>query len=136
MLNVVTLGVRDKARSRVFYDSLGWAGSAGEGDDPVFYSARGMVVALWDRGSLAEDSCVNDSGGWGGVTFAVCVGSRGEVDALTGTARAAGGVVARDPAPTFWGGYSSIVLDPDGHPWEIAYNPYWRVDPDGGVTRP
>ena len=97
MLNVVTLGVRDKARSRVFYDSLGWVGSAGEGDDPVFYSARGMVVAA--------------------------------------VARAAGGVVARDPAPTFWGGYSSIILDPDGHPWEIAHNPHWRVDADGGVTR-
>ena len=75
-----------------------------------------MVVALWDRARLAEDSCVEDKGGWGGVTLAVNVGSPGEVDALAEEARAAGATIGREPAETFWGGYSSVIIDPDGHP--------------------
>jgi catechol 2,3-dioxygenase-like lactoylglutathione lyase family enzyme len=135
-LNVVTLGVRDKTRSRAFYDALGWEGTGGDGDDPVFYSSRGMVVALWDRASLAEDSCVTDGGGWGGVTFAHNVASRAEVDAVTERARAAGGTIAREPGETFWGGYDAIVIDPDGHPWEIAHNSSWPVDDEGGTHIP
>jgi uncharacterized protein len=92
-----------------------------------------MIVALWDRASLATDSCVKDSGGWGGVTLAHCVGSRDEVDAITDAARNAGAVVGREPAATFWGGYSSLVIDPEGHPWEIAYNPGWHLTPEGAV---
>jgi len=133
-LNGLTIGVRDVVRARAFYDALGWQGRGGEGDDPVFYNTRGMVVMLWERSSLATDSYVNDGGGWGGVTFAHVVGSTEEVDAVTERARAAGGTVAREPGTTFWGGYDSIVLDPDGHPWEIAYNPNWHVADDGSVA--
>ncbi|MBA2456557.1 MAG: VOC family protein [Nocardioidaceae bacterium] len=133
-LNVVTLGVRDKERARAFYDTLGWRGRGGTADDPVFYHSRGMVVALWDRASLATDSCVQDDGGWGGVTFAYNVGSEAEVDAITEAARGAGGTVAREPSATFWGGYSAMVHDPDGHPWEIAHNPHWGTTGDGGVV--
>ena len=130
---MVTLGVRDKSRARSFYEALGWTGTSGSVDDPVFFQSGDMIVALWDRASLAEDSCVEDSGGWGGVTLAHCVASRAEVDAITQAARAAGATIAREPGDTFWGGYDSIVIDPDGHPWEIAHNPYWTVTEDGGV---
>jgi uncharacterized protein len=132
-LSLVTLGVRDKARSRAFYEALGWRGVGGADDAPVFFQAGEMIVALWDRRALAADSCVDDSGGWGGVTLAHCVGSREEVDDITEVARKAGAVVPREPAETFWGGYSSIIVDPDGHPWEIAHNPGWRLTPDGAV---
>jgi uncharacterized protein len=132
-ISLVTLGVRDKQRARAFYDALGWSGTGGAGDDPVFYQAGDMVLALWDRASLAADSCVTDSGGWGGITLAHNVGSPEEVDEITEAARAAGGTIGRVPARTFWGGYTSIVIDPDGHPWEIAYNPGWHLTPDGGV---
>jgi uncharacterized protein len=80
-----------------------------------------------------RDSCVTDSGGWGGITLAHNVGSPEEVDEITAAAQAAGGTIGRPPARTFWGGYTSIVIDPEGHPWEIAYNPGWRLTPDGGV---
>ena len=133
-LNCLTIGVRDMASARAFYDSLGWQGRGGEGGDPVFYNARGMVVALWDRASLAEDSAVSDAGGWGGVTFAHNVASPQEVDTVTERARAAGGTVGREPGPTFWEGYSSVVIDPDGHPWEIAHNPFWGLAEDGSVS--
>jgi catechol 2,3-dioxygenase-like lactoylglutathione lyase family enzyme len=132
-LSVVTIGVRDKARARAFYEGLGWQGAGGEGDDPLFFQSGDMVVALWDRASLAEDSCVEDGGGWGGITLAHNVGSNEEVDAATEAARAAGGTVAREPADTFWGGYNAIVLDPEGHPWEICHNPHWAMTDDGGV---
>jgi uncharacterized protein len=132
-LSLVTLGVRDKQRSREFYEALGWVGAGGTGEEPVFFQAGDMIVALWDRESLARDSCVADTGGWGGVTLAHCVGSRDEVDPVTEAARSAGARIAREPADTFWGGYDSIMIDPDGHPWEIAFNPGWILEPDGGV---
>jgi catechol 2,3-dioxygenase-like lactoylglutathione lyase family enzyme len=133
-LSLVTLGVRDLARARAFYEALGWSTGAGPGDDVVFFQTGGMVVALWDRARLAEDSGVADTGGWGGVTLAHNVRSPAEVDAVIEEARAAGAVIVREPAETFWGGYSSAFTDPEGHPWEVAHNPRWTIGPDGSVT--
>ena len=132
-VSLITLGVRDLPRARRFYEALGWKTGAEPGDDVVFFQAGDMVLALWDRGKLAEDSCVTDAGGWGGVTLALCVATRDEVDAVTEDARGAGATVGREPAETFWGGYSSIIVDPEGHPWEIAHNPHWTLTPEGGV---
>ncbi len=132
-LSMVTLGVADVDRSRAFYEALGWRGTGGSDGGPVFFQAGDMIVALWERAALARDSEVVDGGGWGGITLAHNVATRAEVDDITEAARAAGATVARAPAETFWGGYDSVVLDPDGHPWEIAHNPGWRVDDDGGV---
>lgn len=133
---MITLGVRDVARARRFYEFLGWESGAGPQDDVVFFQAGDMVLALWDRAKLASDSCVEDTPGWGGVTLALNLESRGEVEAVTEQARAAGAAIGREPAETFWGGYSSVFIDPDGHPWEIAHNPHWSLKPDGGVTLP
>jgi catechol 2,3-dioxygenase-like lactoylglutathione lyase family enzyme len=135
-VSLITLGVRELARARAFYESLGWTTRAGPDDDVVFFQAGGMVVALWDRASLAEDSGVEDRGGWGGVTLAHNVRSPEEVDALTEEARAAGANVVREPAETFWGGYSAAFTDPDGHPWEIAHNPRWTLHEDGSIELP
>jgi uncharacterized glyoxalase superfamily protein PhnB len=93
-----------------------------------------MVVALWDRGKLAADSAVTDGGGWGGVTLAYNVRSPEEVDVVIEEARAAGARIGREPADTFWGGYSGVFVDPDGHPWEVAHNPSWTVNEDGSIT--
>ena len=133
-LSLVTLGVRDLRRARAFYEALGWTISAALDDEVVFFRAGGMIVALWGREQLAEDSGVVDSGGWGGVTLAYNVSSPDEVDAVIEEARAAGGAIGREPAKTFWGGYSGVFLDPDGHPWEIAHNPHWTIGPDGSTT--
>jgi len=133
-VNLITLGVADLSRARRFYEALGWTTGAGPEDDVVFFQAGEMVVALWDRGRLAEDSCVRDSPGWGGVTLAVNFGSREEVDEVIEQARGAGARIGREPAETFWGGYSGVFVDPDGHPWEVAHNPRWTVTDDGGVS--
>jgi uncharacterized protein len=132
-VSLITLGVRDLARARRFYEALGWVTGAEPQDDVVFFQAGDMVVALWDRARLAEDSSVEDAGGWGGVTLAHNVGSPEEVDTVTEEARAAGATIGREPAETFWGGYSSLFFDPEGHPWEVAHNPRWTITPDGGV---
>ena len=132
-VSLITLGVRDLERARRFYEALGWETGAEPDDDVVFFQAGDMILALWDRAKLAEDSCVEDSGGWGGATLALCLGSREEVDAATDEARAAGATIGREPDETFWGGYSSVFIDPEGHPWEIAHNPRWTLTPDGGV---
>jgi predicted lactoylglutathione lyase len=132
-VNLVTLGTENLGRARRFYEALGWTTNAGSEDDVVFFQAGEMVVALWDRARLAEDSAVEDGGGWGGVTFALNFGSTAEVDAVVEEARAAGARIGREPGETFWGGYSGIFVDPDGHPWEIAHNPHWTVTEDGGI---
>ncbi len=132
-VSLITLGVRDLSRARRFYETLGWRTGAEPDDDVVFFQAGDMVLALWDRAKLAHDSCVDDGGGWGGSTLALCLERREEVDAVTGEARAAGAIIGREPAETFWGGYSSLFIDPEGHPWEVAHNPHWTVTADGGV---
>jgi len=132
-VSLVTLGVSDLSRARAFYEALGWTTGAAPDDDVVFFQTGGMIVALWDRARLAEDSGVEDGRGWGGVTLAYNVRSPGEVDAVVEEARAAGARVAREPGATFWGGYSGVFVDPDGHPWEVAHNPHWALGEDGSV---
>jgi catechol 2,3-dioxygenase-like lactoylglutathione lyase family enzyme len=134
-VSLVTLGVADIARSRRFYESLGWAGQSPDGE-VVFFQAGGMIFALWGRDQLAADSTVSDAGGWGGVTLAHNVASPAEVDAVLAEAERAGATVGRAGAPTFWGGYSGVFVDPDGHPWEVAHNPYWELGNDGSVRLP
>jgi uncharacterized protein len=135
-ISLITLGVRDLDRARRFYEALGWRTGAAPGDDVAFFQAGDMVLALWDRAKLAEDSVVEDSPGWGGVTLALNLGSREEVDAVTDEARAAGATIGREPGERPWGGYSSAFTDPEGHPWEIAHNPHWTLTEDGGVRLP
>jgi catechol 2,3-dioxygenase-like lactoylglutathione lyase family enzyme len=132
-LSLVTLGVGDLDRARTFYEALGWR-RGNDSDEVVFFQSGGMIVALWSRESLAEDSGTEDGGGWGGVTLAHNVRSPAEVDAVIDEARRAGARIAREPAGTFWGGYSGVFVDPDGHPWEVAHNPAWTVTADGSVS--
>jgi catechol 2,3-dioxygenase-like lactoylglutathione lyase family enzyme len=132
-VSVITLGVSDLGRARAFYEALAWTTGAGPDDDVVFFQAGGLVVSLWGRGQLAEDSGVEDAGGWGGVTLAHNVRSPAEVDAVLEEAAAAGATIARPGGETFWGGYSGVFIDPDGHPWEVAHNPHWTLADDGSV---
>lgn len=135
-LSLVTLGVADLARAKSFYEDLGWSTTSSLEDEVVFFQTGGMVVALWSRTELAEDSAVSDAGGWGGITLAQNVGSPDEVDAVLASAARAGARMGRSGAATAWGGYSGVFLDPDGHPWEVAHNPFWPLDEDGSVHLP
>ena len=132
-ISLVTIGVAHVARARAFYEALGWTCDTDPALDVAFFQLGGMVLAVWDRGSLAEDSTVADGGGWGGVTLAYNTRSPAEVDTVIEEARAAGARIGREPADTFWGGYSGLFLDPDGHPWEVAHNPHWTLNEDGSA---
>ena len=135
-------GIHDQAHlTRHFRRHVGttpgsyeWSASDDENDDVVFFQAGGMVVALWDRGSLAADSAVTDGGGWGRVALAYNVRAPEEVDAVIEEARGAGARIGRESGETFWGGYSGVFVDPDGHPWEVAHNPGWTVNDEGTIT--
>ncbi len=132
-VSVITLGVDDLERARAFYEALGWTTGAEPGDDVVFFQAGGMIVALWDRQALATDSGLTEARAPGGIVLAYNVSSPREVDAVVAEAQAAGATVTRPPGDTFWGGYSGVFTDPEGHPWEIAHNPHWQLCGDGSV---
>ena len=136
-ISLITLGVADVARAQAFYETLGWTLGGGVDDDAdhvAFFQVPGMIVALWGRDKLAADSGVEDTGGWGGVTLAYNTRSPDEVDAVLKEAEAAGARIARWGAETFWGGYSGVFVDPDGHPWEVAHNPGWKITEDGATS--
>jgi predicted lactoylglutathione lyase len=132
-VSLITLGVSDLSRARRFYEELGWTSGAAPADDVVFFQTGGMIVALWGRDRLAEDTAVLDGGGWGGITLAHNVRSPSEVDAVLAEAERAGASIPRPGGETFWGGYSGVFVDPDGHAWEVAHNPHWTIGDDGSV---
>jgi len=134
-ISLITLGVDDVPRARAFYEKLGWTAANSTEDDVAFFQCPGMIFAVWDRAKLAEDSGLPLSdGGAGGVsTPAINFASDAEVDAALAEAEQAGARIARSGAPTFWGGYSGVFVDPDGHAWEIAHNPHWTIGPDGST---
>ena len=133
-LSLVTLGVADVPAARAFYEALGWTCDTDPALDVAFFQLGGIALAVWDRRALAEDSSVVDRGGFGGVTLAYNVRAPEEVDAVLAEAEAAGATIGRPGAKTFWGGYSGVFIDPDGHPWEVAHNPHWTVADDGAVS--
>ena len=134
-ISLITLGVADHAVSRAFYERLGWRCTLDLGG-PIFFQAGGLALGLWARDELAADSGVVDTTGWGGVTLAQNVRSEAEVDRVIAEARAAGARIVREPAKTAWGGYSGVFVDPDGHPWEAAYNPGFQLLEDGSMVVP
>ncbi len=134
-VSIITLGVEDLARSRRFYEELGWRGQ--EVEETVFFQAGGSVVVLWSRDELAADSGISDDGStFGGIALAHNVRSRQQVDEVVRRAASAGASVTRDPSETFYGGYAGCFRDPDGHVWEIAFNPGFPLDEDGNLTVP
>jgi len=133
-VSLITLGVEDLGRARAFYEALGWTTGAAPADDVAFFQAGGMVVALWGRDQLAEDSAVpNDGQGFDGVVLAYNTRSVAEVDAVIAEAEQAGARVTKPPGETFYGGYAAVFLDPDGHAWEVAHNPSWAIEDAGSV---
>lgn len=137
-ISLVTLGVTDLERSLRFYrDGLGWRpSSASVEGDVAFFQVGPLVLALWSRSELAKDAGLFDDGGWGAVALAHNVRSQEEADLAVARAINAGGRLLKAAAITDWGGYSGYIADPDGHPWEIAWNPHWPIEEDGSIRLP
>jgi catechol 2,3-dioxygenase-like lactoylglutathione lyase family enzyme len=132
-VNLVTLGVSDLPRSRDFYAALGWAEHNPEDLSVAFLQLGPLVLALWGLTELAADAKLAAPGTPGAIALAINVGSPEEVDAVYADALTAGATALKPPERTFWGGYSGYFGDPDGHPWEVAHNPFWELQPDGSV---
>ena len=135
-VSLITLGVSDYGRAKSFYEALGWS-AALDIEDTAFFRANGIVLVLWGRDKLAADSGIADDGAsWSGIALAHNVGSREEVDDVIEQARRCGAAITREPAETFYGGYAGVFRDPDGHAWEVAYNPGFGLTADGSIVLP
>jgi catechol 2,3-dioxygenase-like lactoylglutathione lyase family enzyme len=137
-VTLVSVGVEDLSRALAFYgDGLGWRpSSASVEGDVAFFRLGSLALAIWSRAALAADAGLPDPGGWGGVALVHYVASMADVDAVIAAWTAAGGTVTRPAAEADWGGYAGYVSDPDGHPWEIAWNPTFHLADDGTISLP
>jgi uncharacterized protein len=136
-ISLITLGVADLQRSREFYERLGWRRAMNEAEDVVFFPAGGMGLALYSRVELAKDARIAPEGsGFSGVALAYNARSRDEVDSVLAEAQAAGAKILKPAAEAFWGGYSGYFADPDGFPWEVAWNPSFAITEDGSIRIP
>lgn len=137
-VNLITLGVTDRAASRHFYEKLGWQPKARAFEDAItFLALDNLVLALWDRAQLAVDAGLPPTPpGFGGFTLAINVADEQAVDVALEAAVAAGGRVLKPGARADWGGYSGYFADPDGHPWEVAFNPFMPLDERGLLVLP
>jgi predicted lactoylglutathione lyase len=135
-ISIVTLGVADYGRSKAFYEALGWSTKLAI-QETAFLQANGVLLVLWARDKLAADTGVKDDGArWSGITLAHNVASRDTVDSIIEDARRNGADITREPGETFYGGYAGVFCDPDGHAWEIAYNPGFGLTEDGSIVLP
>jgi predicted lactoylglutathione lyase len=136
-LSLVTLGVADIAVARRFYETLGWRAGAPSNEHVTFFQLGGMILGLYGREALAEDAGLPpQSAGFGGMTLGYNVRERGDVDRVMSEARMAGGVIPMPARDVFWGGYSGYFADPDGHVWEVAWNPGFTILDDGSIRLP
>jgi catechol 2,3-dioxygenase-like lactoylglutathione lyase family enzyme len=136
-ISIVTLGVSDLARSREFYERLGWRRAATKTEGIVFFQAGGMAVALYSRDELAKDANVSADGhGFCRITLAYNARNRAEVDAVLGEAQSAGAKILKAAQEASWGGYSGYFADPDGFLWEVAWNPFFPISDDGAIRIP
>ena len=137
-ISLITLGVADLARARAFYESgLGWRASPASQGDIVFFQLGGLALGLFPRAELAVDAGVADDGhGFRGIALAHNVRNPVEVEQLLALAESAGGRIVRSAETASWGGRSGYFADPDGHLWEIAWNPHFALAADGAVRLP
>ena len=137
-VSLITLGVDDLARARAFYETgLGWKASPASQGDVVFFQVGALAISLFPRRLLAEDAGVStDGAGFSGITLAHNVREPADVDRLLAVAEAAGARITNAAQDAFWGGRTGYFADPDGHLWEVAWNPHFAIAEDGGLTLP
>lgn len=136
-INIVTLGVADMQRARMFYEKLGWQASSASQEGVTFFQGNGTVLALFGRSDLAHDAEVADTPtGFSALSLAYNAASKAAVDKVFAHALSCGAKALKKPQDVFWGGYSGYFADPDGHMWEVAWNPFFPQDTEGRITLP
>ncbi len=136
-LSLITLGVEDVAAARSFYERLGWRAAPPSTEQVAFFQMGGMILGLYGRDPLAADAGLPAEGtGFRGVALAYNARDKAGVDAALETARKAGATIVKPAETVFWGGYSGYFADPDGHLWEVAWNPAFPIDDGGNISLP
>jgi len=136
-VSMITLGVADIERSRQFYEKLGWKPANASNKKIIFFQLGGVVLGLFSRRQLAADANLEDElKGFDGITLSCNVRQREEVNSVLDAAEKADATILKPACETSWGGYSGYFADPDGHSWEVAWNPYWTLSEDGSIQLP
>lgn len=137
-VSIITLGVASLERAVAFYrDGLGWPLSGASNDNIAFFKTSGTVLALYPREELAADANIEpQGGGFSGFTLAHNVAEKQQVSAILGETKAAGAEIVKEAQDVSWGGHSGYFADPDGHLWEVAWNPYAPLAEDGSLILP
>jgi uncharacterized protein len=135
-ISLITLGVQNFERALKFYrDGLGWPISSASQDDVAFFQLGGLVLSLYPRDKLAEDAQIDPAGsGFSGITLAYNAKSEAEVDEVLQTVVNLGATLIKPAQKVFWGGYSGYFADPEGHLWEVAWNPFFEFDEADNLT--
>ena len=135
-INIITLGVKNLARSKKFYEDLGWTPSSVSNEHFVCFSANGVILSLYPEKLLEDDVTVQFSKhGYAGITIAHSVSTKEEVKEVLDQAAFCGAKIIKPARDVFWGGHSGYFSDPDGHLWEVAWNPHWALI-DGQIALP
>lgn len=131
-VSLITLGVSDMATSAAFYEALGWT-RVESPDGVIAFDLIGQTLGLYPKSALAEDMGIPESeiGGFSGVTLAHNLREKSDVALLLAAAEAAGARILKPAQDVFWGGHHGYFADPDGHVWEIAWNPFSELSPEG-----
>jgi len=139
-ISMITLGVEDIADATAFYERLGWKKSSASQESVTFIALKGIVLGLFGRRALADDAGLkgvsDDRPAFSGVTLAYNVKSESAVDEALAFAESCGARIVKPAEKVFWGGYSGYFADPDGHLWEVAFNPFSPLDENGHMTLP
>lgn len=132
-VSLITLGVEDLDRAAAFYESLGWKRTPMPGEAVIWFDLIGQSLGLYSRRALAEEIGIDPEsvGGFSGMTLACNVRDKAEVPAILASAEAAGGKVLKSAQDVFWGGFHGYFADLDGHVWEVAWNPFSPLGPNG-----
>jgi catechol 2,3-dioxygenase-like lactoylglutathione lyase family enzyme len=137
-INFVTLGVAGMARARSFYERLGLVPSKASNAEVTFFDVNGTVLSLFGHDALAGDAGMAPAPApaFRGMALAWNAASEAEADAILAHAEKSGGRIVKKAQKVFWGGYSGYFADPDGHLWEVAYNPFFPLDENGRIKLP
>lgn len=137
-LSLVTLGVIDLARSIAFYEGLGWTRSMQAAEGVAFFQLGGIGLSLFPLSDLAADAGLEEApvSPWRGIALAHNVRTPAEVDEIVAAVSVLGGAIVSPPKEKVWGGYAAYVKDPDGHLWELAWNPGFPLDDAGNLVIP
>ena len=135
-LTIIGLGVSNLSASTMFYqEKFGWQKMSSSTEDITFFKLNGILLSLYSRDKLAEDATINPDGtGFKGFTMAYNTRSKEEVDGMFEDLEEKGVKIVKRPEEVFWGGYSGYIADPDHNLWEIAYNPFLKLDKIGNAV--